>query len=147
MTGDTGIPSHGPAAGASRAAAVARSTPDPVKRDPALLRISDQERQEFVDQLTRHCAEGRITFDELDERVAKAWQARTEADLRPLAADLPALPAAKAKAPDVKSWLADGRALLMAAPSRILVAGAAGLALIFLLLLLFAGHDYGGPPR
>ncbi len=147
MTGDTGIPPSGPAAGAARAVAVERSKPDPVKPDPALLRISDQERQEFVDQLTRHCAEGRINFDELDERVARAWEARTAADLRPLAADLPTLPPAKAKEPDVKAWLADGKALLMAAPSRMLIAGAAGLMLIFLLLLVFAGHDYGGPQR
>src|ERR1700742_4302726 len=47
--------------------------------DPAQLRISDGDRQEFVEQLTRHCAEGRLTFEELDERVASAWSARTQA--------------------------------------------------------------------
>jgi hypothetical protein len=120
-------------------------TSEPIKPDPALLRISDHERQDFVDQLTRHCAEGRITFDELDERVAKAWEARTQADLKPLAADLPSLQPAKREEPDLKKWLAEGKALLMTMPSRALIAGGAGLVLIFLLLLLFAGSHYGGP--
>ena len=87
MTGDSGLPTFGPAG--RRPAQPERINPDAAKADVARLRISDHERQEFVDQLTRHCAEGRITFDELDERVAKAWEARTQADLAPLAADLP----------------------------------------------------------
>jgi hypothetical protein len=113
------------------------------KLDAVLLRISDQDRQEFVDQLTRHCADGRLSFEELDERIAKAWAARTQADLRPLSADLPALAPLKGKEPDLKSWLADGKALLTAVPARMLVAGAAGLVLVFMLLALLA-VPFGG---
>ena len=140
MTGDSGLPTFGPAG--RRPAQPERMGPDADKADVARLRISDHERQEFVDQLTRHCAEGRITFDELDERVAKAWAARTQADLAPLAADLPDLPAAKGKEADLKAWLEDGKAMFMSAPSRALIAGAAGLVLAFLLLVLFAA-PYG----
>jgi hypothetical protein len=116
------------------------------KPDPALLRISDSDRQEFVDQLTRHCAEGRLTFEELDERVASAWAARTQADLSPLATDLPDLAAPKTPGPEWHSWLADGRTLLMASPARILVAGATGLLLILIMiafmLLPLGGHGF-----
>jgi hypothetical protein len=142
MTGDSGLPSFGPAARRPDPAKPDPSKPDLVKPDPALLRISDHDRQEFVDRLTRHCAEGRIDFDELDERVAKAWAARTRSDLQPLAADLPELAAPKDKDPDLKSWLAEGKAVFMSMPSRALLAGAAGLVFVFLLLLLLAA-PYG----
>jgi uncharacterized protein DUF1707 len=140
MTGDSGLPTFGPAG--RRPAQPERIKPDAAEADVARLRISDQERQEFVDQLTRHCAEGRITFDELDERVAKAWEARTQADLAPLAADLPDLPAAKGREADFKTWLEDGKAMFMTMPSRAVIAGAAGLLLVFLLLAALApfGH-------
>lgn len=137
MTGDSGLPTFGPPARRP-------AQPESAKADSPPLRISDHERQEFVDELTRHCAEGRITFDELDERVAKAWEARTQAELQPLAADLPALPVAKGKEPDLKTWLAEGKAMFMTMPSRAVIAGAAGLLLVFLLLALlsapFDGH-------
>jgi hypothetical protein len=145
MTGDSGLPTFGP--GARRPAQPERIKPESVKTDSARLRISDHERQEFVDQLTRHCAEGRITFDELDERVAKAWEARTQAELQPLAADLPDLPDAKGKEPDLKTWLADGKAMFMTMPSRALIAGAAGLLLVFLLLALLAAPFGGHVPQ
>ena len=144
MTGDSGIPTFGPMRSGSPPAPERQSTA--AKPDPALLRISDHDRQEFVDELTRHCAEGRLNFDELDERVAKAWEARTQAQLRPLAADLPTLPAAKGKEPDLKTWLADGKALLTTVPSRTLIAASA--VLLFLLLALvavpFTGYHGGG---
>ena len=147
MTGESGIPTFGPASrpGAQPSGDGAAKPVKAVKPDPALLRISDQDRQEFVDQLTRHCADGRLSFEELDERIAKAWEARTPADLQPLGADLPVLAPAKPKAPDVKTWLADGKALLTEVPGRMLIAGAAGLILIFMLLVLLA-VPHGGYP-
>jgi hypothetical protein len=140
MTGESGIPTFGPSERPVQRAAAERFTPRP---DPAKLRISDQDRQVFVDQLTRHCAEGRLTFEELDERIAKTWTARTRQDLRPLNEDLPDLEPVKGPEPTVKQWLEDGRALVTTLPSRALVAGAAGLALVFMLLFLLAvplGH-------
>ncbi len=139
MTDESGIPTFGPAARPSPKAAVERAA----KPDADRLRISDLERQEFIDQLTRHCADGRLTFDELDERIAGAWSARTQAELRPLAEDLPALAPARGPEPTLKAWLADGKALLMTLPARTLVAGAAGLVLVFMLLALLA-VPFGG---
>jgi hypothetical protein len=118
----------------------------PIKPDPALLRISDHERQEFIDGLTRHCAEGRLTFEELDERIASVWSARTRAELRPLGEDLPELAPAKGSAPTLQSWLADGKTLLMTVPPRLLVAGGVGLVLAFMLLFLLATHYPPGRP-
>jgi hypothetical protein len=136
MTAQSGIPTFGPSARPGPVAPAERAA----KPDPALLRISDNERQEFIDQLTRHCAEGRLTFEELDERIALAWSARTQAELRPLGEDLPALGPANGSEPTLQSWLADGKALLMTVPTRILVAGGAGLVLVFMLLFLLAVH-------
>jgi Domain of unknown function (DUF1707) len=52
-------------------------------------RIGDAERDAAITSLGEHYAAGRITKDEYDERSGLALRARTEADLRPLFADLP----------------------------------------------------------
>lgn len=56
------------------------------------LRASDAERERVAAQLREHCAAGRITPEELDERSDAAFSARTLGELRGLLADLPALP-------------------------------------------------------
>jgi hypothetical protein len=148
MTAESGIPTFGSSARTGPPAPNDR-VDRPAKRDPALLRISDGDRQDFISQLTRHCAEGRLTFEELDERIERAWSARTQADLSPLAEDLPALTPAQGSAPTMQSWLADGKSLLMTVPARILIAGGAGLLLVCMVLFLLAGHgmvDTGGHP-
>lgn len=53
------------------------------------LRIGDREREAAAAALGEHFVEGRITREEYDERSAVVWSARTEADLRPVFADLP----------------------------------------------------------
>jgi hypothetical protein len=57
------------------------------------LRISDQEREHASQQLREHFAAGRITEDELNERVQAVYAARTQQELRSELSDLPALPA------------------------------------------------------
>jgi hypothetical protein len=57
------------------------------------LRISDQEREQAAQQLREHFAAGRISEDELNERVQAIYAARTQQELRSLLSDLPALPA------------------------------------------------------
>ena len=52
-------------------------------------RASDAERDEVVSDLRAHAAEGRLTVEELDERIATALTATTRAELAPLLADLP----------------------------------------------------------
>ena len=56
--------------------------------DPATLRASDHDRQLVADVITAASADGRITHEELDERLAAAWTARTFGDLTPITADL-----------------------------------------------------------
>lgn len=53
------------------------------------VRIGDAERERAVSEIGEHFAAGRLTRDELDERLELAWRARTAADLAPLFADLP----------------------------------------------------------
>jgi hypothetical protein len=57
------------------------------------LRVSDLEREQVVQELREHFAAGRLSDDELSERSQKAYEARTNAELRSLLADLPQLPA------------------------------------------------------
>jgi Domain of unknown function (DUF1707) len=54
------------------------------------LLISDADRERTAERLRLASGEGRLTADELEERLERAFGARTEAELEPLVADLPA---------------------------------------------------------
>jgi hypothetical protein len=56
------------------------------------LRVSDQQREQAADALRDHFAAGRLSEDELNERLDAALEAKTEPDLNALLADLPKLP-------------------------------------------------------
>lgn len=56
---------------------------------PPGIRISDADRERAAGRLQQALAEGRITFDELEERLAAVYAARYAADLLPPFADLP----------------------------------------------------------
>ncbi len=58
-------------------------------RDPALLRVSDDDRHKVAEILRQAAGEGRLDLDELDERLESAYAAKTYADLVPITADLP----------------------------------------------------------
>lgn len=53
------------------------------------LRASDADRQTVVTDLQRHYADGRLTTEELRERIGQAMVARTYSDLDELQRDLP----------------------------------------------------------
>jgi len=63
----------------------------PEPRQP-VLRVGDAERQAVVARLQSALDEGRLDLHEFDERAGKAYAAKTQADLAPLTADLPAQP-------------------------------------------------------
>ncbi|QUX26202.1 DUF1707 domain-containing protein [Nocardiopsis sp. MT53] len=63
------------------------------------MRVSDAERQQVAEVLRDAAAEGRITLDELDERLEAAFNAKTYADFEPITADLPGAPGAAAAEP------------------------------------------------
>ncbi|MFF5258881.1 DUF1707 domain-containing protein [Actinomadura viridis] len=53
------------------------------------IRASDAERDHVATTLREHCALGRITMDELQERIDAAYAARTVGELQEITADLP----------------------------------------------------------
>jgi hypothetical protein len=61
-------------------------------RSGAELRVSDEQRDGAVQQLREHFAAGRLTEDELSDRVQSAYGAKTAGDLKSLLDDLPAVP-------------------------------------------------------
>lgn len=73
------------------------------------LRISDQQRERAAQELREHFAAGRLSEEELDERVQQAYAARTERQLREVLSDLPRLPASPQQ---VKAELAARRSQL-----------------------------------
>jgi hypothetical protein len=56
------------------------------------LRVGDDDRQTVVAELQRHFVDGRLTSDELGQRVDEALHAKTFGDLAVLLTDLPILP-------------------------------------------------------
>jgi Domain of unknown function (DUF1707)/Cell wall-active antibiotics response 4TMS YvqF len=78
-------------------------TDQPVPADPRQLRAADTDRDQTAELLRRAAAEGRITFEELDERIARAYAAKTFADLETLTSDLPG-PGVRAPAPAAQRY-------------------------------------------
>ena len=53
------------------------------------VRASDADRERIVEQLRQHTADGRLTMDEFEQRMAAAYAAKTYGDLAELTRDLP----------------------------------------------------------
>src|SRR4051794_18461446 len=64
-------------------------------QDPSQLRISDDDRHKVAEVLREAAGEGRIDFEELDQRLEATYAARTYADLVPITLDLPMQTAAQ----------------------------------------------------
>lgn len=62
------------------------------------IRVSDADRDRVAARLRDHFAEGRLTQEELDERISAALSAKTFGDLRHVMADLPQPEPAPARA-------------------------------------------------
>ena len=61
--------------------------------DAPETRVSDAEREAAADRLRTAGGEGRLTLEELGDRLGRAYGATTAGELEPLTADLPARPA------------------------------------------------------
>jgi hypothetical protein len=61
--------------------------------DAGELLISDSDRDQISAVLSQHMAEGRLTVDELDQRVGRLYASRTRAQAAAVLADLPPLEA------------------------------------------------------
>jgi hypothetical protein len=57
--------------------------------DLSRLRVADSDREQLIDELREHAGAGRLTSDELEQRIGGAYAASTRADLDALRADLP----------------------------------------------------------
>jgi DUF1707 SHOCT-like domain/Cell wall-active antibiotics response LiaF, C-terminal len=63
---------------------------EPAAREPGNLRASDADRERVAEVLREAAGDGRLTMDELDERLDAVYQAKTYAELEPITHDLPA---------------------------------------------------------
>lgn len=98
------------------------------------LRASDADRQAVVAELQRHYSDGRLSTEELRQRVSQALASRTYADLDALQRDLPHDPLAPKVAVAPAQWLpatVERRSLLAHGLTFLLVN--AGLIIIWLL--------------
>jgi hypothetical protein len=68
----------------------------PIVPEPHELRASDSERERVVEALRAHAGEGRLSADELEQRIEAAYAAERRGDLAALLGDLP--PRAEARA-------------------------------------------------
>jgi DUF1707 SHOCT-like domain len=68
------------------------------------IRASDADRDRVAARLRDHFAEGRLTQEELDERISAALSAKTFGDLRHVMADLPQPEPVPARAAPHPQW-------------------------------------------
>lgn len=61
----------------------------PDGKDPRDLRASDHDRDRVAEVLRQAAGDGRLTLDELDERLSAVYAAKTYGELEPITRDLP----------------------------------------------------------
>jgi hypothetical protein len=71
----------------------------PAVPEPRNLRASDADRERVANVLREAAGDGRLTMDELDERLDAVYAAKTYAELEPITHDLPDAGAVHAPAP------------------------------------------------
>jgi hypothetical protein len=69
-------------------------------------RVSDAEREKIAQTLREHAAQGRLSVDELSERLDRAYAARTQGELTALVVDLPSAPPRARRRPALHGQLA-----------------------------------------
>ena len=106
--------------------------------DAPNLRVSDEQRERAAQDIREHFAAGRLTDDELSERVQAVYDARTEQELKALLADLPKLPATPAQQ---KAELAARRSQLQ---RRLLQEAGGGAALFVLCTVIWLASGSNG---
>lgn len=71
------------------------------------LRAADSDREKVAERLRRALEEGRLDLNEYDDRLGRAYAAKTYGELDGLLTDLPAPPAAERRHPAAgRRWLA-----------------------------------------
>jgi len=97
------------------------------------IRVSDNERDQAVAELSEHYQAGRLTLEEFDDRSSRALRARTGSDLVALFTDLPtsAVPVAMSPAGEAAPVVAArgwplGRVVIACVIAAIIVGNVAG---------------------
>jgi Domain of unknown function (DUF1707) len=135
----TGMLEHDPDAGTPREQLVPGWSVPGYSRYDYDLRIGDAERDATMAQLRDHFVAGRLTFDELTDRIDLALAAKTQGQINSLMADLPRPPrAARAETPQPAADPDAGRFVVFA---MLLFA----LATWILIMAWMSRHAYGGP--
>jgi Domain of unknown function (DUF1707) len=136
----TGMLEHDPDAGRPREQLVPGWRVPGHTRYDYDLRIGDAERDAAMSQLREHFVAGRLTFDELSERIDLALAAKTQGHIDHLMADLPRPPKpARAEPAQPVAEQDAGRFLVFA---LLLFA----LATWILMMAWMSRHAYGGGP-
>ena len=73
------------------------------------MRASDADRERVANIVREAAGDGRLTMEELDERLDAVYAAKTYAELEPITRDLPATGTAHAPVPAQSSAVQDGR--------------------------------------
>ena len=81
----------------------------PAVPDRGNLRASDADRERVANTLREAAGDGRLTMEELDERLDAVYAAKTYAELEPITRDLPATGTAHAPVPAQSSAVQDSR--------------------------------------
>jgi Domain of unknown function (DUF1707) len=108
------------------------------------IRASDADRERIVEILREHSAEGRITADEFEDRMAAAYNAKTMGALAELTTDLPVDLAEHGRRQAELARRARPRRTLTARV-RQEVAGLASLAVVLTAIWLLSGGGYFWP--
>jgi hypothetical protein len=134
----TGMLEHDPDAGQPREELVPGWRVPGYSRYDYDLRIGDAERDATMAQLREHFVAGRLTFDELTERIDLVLAAKTQGQIDGLMADLPRPPRAARGEPPQPADQDAGRFLVFA---LLLFA----LATWILIMAWMSRHAYYGP--
>jgi hypothetical protein len=137
-----------------------RNSLDPgrVMTDPSGIRCSDAERTEAREYLAEAAGEGRLTVDEVEERLTRVAAARYRVELAETTADLPPRPASadsssgwlpvfvsarRQLGADVATLLGRGGAAVNGKRRLVVLIAALAALLIFAALVVAAFHGFG----
>jgi hypothetical protein len=99
------------------------------------VRVSDEDRERTAREIRDHFAAGRLSDDELSERLTAVYRARTEDQLVALRSDLPKLPVT------ARAELAERRAILQ---RQLLQQTGGGLSLFLICTVVWAASGGNG---
>lgn len=80
------------------------------------IRVSDADREQATARLREHYAQGRLSSEELEERVTAALNAKTYGDLRRVMADLPGEAMEPGPGPQAPPWVGSHRMVFWRGP-------------------------------